>query len=126
MAKTFAQRVKEDRITNASQRHMHLLRSENLLHPEVKVAYDAIPAAYKRERKYDYTKGDYVGPNQHIYLDASQYAPTVTINIRLYDLKDIKNDKGLEACQTQLEQVEKTLAVLEGLKKELADKGGAV
>ena len=48
------------------------------------------------------------------------------LTVRARVAKDIKNDKGLEACQTQLEQVEKTLAVLEGLKKELADKGGAV
>lgn len=95
MAKTFAQRVKEDRITNATSRHMQTIRSENLLHPEVKVAYDAIPAAYKRERKWDSKTNDYVGPNQHIYLDASQYASTVTINISLYDLKDIRNDRRL-------------------------------
>jgi len=95
MARTFAQRIKEDRITNAAVRHVQALRSENLLHPEVKASYDAIPAAYKRERKWDSKKADYVGPNQNIYIDASQYGSKVHISINLYDLKGIKNDRRL-------------------------------
>jgi hypothetical protein len=95
MAKTFAQRIKEDRLTNATNRHMHALRGDNLYHPELKRTYDAIPAAYKRERKWCSKTNDYVGPNQYIYIDASMYESRVGIAVSLYDLKDIKTDKRL-------------------------------
>ena len=95
MAKTFAQRVKDDRTSNATVRHMQLIRSENILHPEVKRTFDAIPAEYRRERTWDSKKQDYVGPNQYVYIDASQYASTVTISLSLYGLSNLKTDKRL-------------------------------
>lgn len=95
MAKTFAQRVKEDRLTNAATRHMQVIRGENILHPEVKRTYDAIPAAYKREQRWDTEQRKYIGPDQRIYIDASQYGSTVNIGITLYGLSSIKTASRL-------------------------------
>jgi hypothetical protein len=95
MAKTFAQRVKDDLTSNASVRHMQAIRSENIMHPEVKRTFDAIPAAYRRERKWCGKKQDYVGPNQYVYLDASMYGSTVTLSISLHGLSNLKTDKRL-------------------------------
>jgi hypothetical protein len=97
MAKTqtFAQRIKNDRISNAAARHMQTVRSDNITHPEVKRVFDAIPAAYKKERGWCGKAMDYVGPNQHIYVDASQYASVVSISIVINDLDSIKDDKRL-------------------------------
>jgi hypothetical protein len=97
MAKTqtFAQRVKSDTLTNAAMRHVMALRADNLLHPEVKRVWDAIPAAYKRERGWCSKVMKYVGHNQRIYLDASQHSSVVNIYIGLDDLDSLKTDKRL-------------------------------
>jgi hypothetical protein len=92
---TFAQRIKEATLDAAAQRHMNAVRTESLTHPEVKRAYDAIPAAYKRQPKWCSKTNDYVGPNQYIYIDVASYSNMVTINITLNGLKDLKKDKRL-------------------------------
>jgi hypothetical protein len=99
MAKTntqsFAARVKSDTLTNAAIRHMMAIRAENIAHPEVKRVFNAIPAAYKREQQWDDNLCKYVGPNQKIYVDASQHSSIVSIYITIYDLDDLKTDKRL-------------------------------
>jgi hypothetical protein len=92
---TFAARVKSDTLTNAAIRHMMAIRAENIAHPEVKRVFNAIPAAYKREQRWCEEKVAYVGPNQKIYVDASQHSSIVSIYITIYDLDDLKTDKRL-------------------------------
>ena len=99
-AQTFAQRVKADTTTNAGIRHMMVIRSDNIAHPEVKRVFNAIPAAYKRERNWCNKAMDYVGPNQKIYVDASQHSSIVSIYITIYDLDDLKTDKRLSRLLT--------------------------
>lgn len=102
MAKTqtFAQRIKADATTNAGIRHMMAIRAENINHPEVKRVFDAIPAAYKKERGWCNKAMDYVGPNQKIYVDASQHSSIVSIYITIYDLDNLKTDKRLSRLLT--------------------------
>lgn len=88
-AQTFAQRIKADTATNAGIRHMMAIRAESINHPEVKRVFNAIPAAYKREQQWDDEKHKYVGDNQRIYLDASQYGSTVNISMMLNDLDNL-------------------------------------
>lgn len=102
MAKThtFAQRLKKDTTTNAAIRHMMAIRAENIAHPEVKRVFNDIPAAYKREQQWDDNLCKYVGPNQKIYVDASQHSSIVSIYITIYDLDDLKTDKRLSRLLT--------------------------
>jgi hypothetical protein len=102
MAKTqtLAQRIKADRISNMATRHMMAIRAENIAHPEVKRVFNAIPAAYKRERNWCNKAMDYVGPNQKIYVDASQHSSIVSIYITIYDLDNLKTDKRLSRLLT--------------------------
>ncbi len=105
-AQTFAARIKADRISNAASRHMQIIRSDGLLHPEVKRTYDAIPAAYKREQQWDGDLHKYVGDNQRIYLDASQYGSTVTISIMLNDLDNLgRCDCNHDCADAPLEEI---------------------
>ena len=99
-AQTFAQRIKADTTTNAGIRHMMAIRAESINHPEVKRVFNAIPAAYKREQYWCEEKVAYVGPNQKIYVDASQHSSIVSIYITIYDLDDLKTDKRLSRLLT--------------------------
>lgn len=99
-AQTFAQRIKADTTTNAGIRHMMAIRAESINHPEVKRVFNAIPAAYKRERQWSVEACDYVGPNQKIYVDASQHSSIVSIYITIYDLDNLKTDKRLSRLLT--------------------------
>lgn len=92
---TFAQRIKEATLDAAAQRHRNAVRTESLAHPEVKRTYDAIPAAYKRQPKWDYNAQKYNTAPARIYIDVASYSNMVTIGITLNGLKDLKKDKRL-------------------------------
>lgn len=97
MAKTYtlAQRIKNDRLSNAAMRHLMTVRGDNINHPEVKRVWNAIPASYKTEQQWDSDLCKYVGDNQHLYLDASQHSSAVTIGISISDLENL----GLCDCE---------------------------
>lgn len=97
MAKTYtlAQRIKNDRLSNAAMRHLMTIRGDNITHPEVKRVWNALPASYKTEQQWDSDLCKYVGDNQHLYLDASQHSSVVTLGISINDLENL----GLCDCE---------------------------
>ena len=100
MTKTFVQRIKDVYADAQATRHISAIRTDSLNHPEVKRVYNAIPAAYKRDPKWDSINQRHATPPTHIYIDASIYSNTVTISLVLNGLENLKDDKRLSRLLT--------------------------